>query len=734
MTTPGALAAHDYAKSLDWKLIPIWWANADGSCGCGQQHLDNPKNRGKHPITSLTPRGLIDATSNVAEVDEWFRRYPDANIAVNCRASGLVVIDVDPRNGGEKSWAEIVSSTPVPSTLRASTGGGGFHLFYRDKDLAGQRPRGKLAPGVDIKWDGYVLLSPSNHLSGGKYSWDTNGIAPAHLGEFAASLRQTQAGSLGGSDDGSVVDLESLFEGVSEGSRHDTFKSFVARLRSRRYSYVEARLLIEGAWARVEQNDLAPFPLDEALRLLDWAWSLPAGTPEDRMIENAMPFINSLRGSPAAPGLGTGGQPVTNASGIGPTGEPYTNGHSDHLTVADRLLSLPDGLRELAIKQFMQDEARRTVKMIRQADDFHQPRGHRLDELLLYGVPEPEWTIDGLHERGTNMSLTAQFKTGKTTLQLNMLKALADCEPFLGMFQPRCIDGNIAFFNYELTDAQFVRWVGRLRIAHPEKIYVLNMRGLRLDLQDEYTFDWVTTWLRQREIEFWFIDPLARAYYGDENDNTMLKQWTDRVDEIKEQSGVVDCQVSLHTGRGEQEEGNERARGATRIDDWVDGRMILTRQREHRFFRAEGREVDVPEMMLVFNPEEHRLEVSNMMPIDRGTARRLDEQGSVEIVLREAGAWSFATGITRNQLIQGIGTGRREAKIAAIEGLVAAGVIGTSPGARGAIIHWLIPESERVQPAADTVTPNAPPPPAPVVNDPVMTAWNAQSSSEVDGD
>lgn len=128
------------------------------------------KPRSKQP---LTKNGLLDATDDLATVLGWWQRWPTANIGVNCRESGLLVLDVDPRNGGDETFIdlefELGALTP---SLSAKTGGGGMHYFFRhpEADVVG-----KLGEGVDIKSRGYILAAPSIHPSGGRYEWDVEG-------------------------------------------------------------------------------------------------------------------------------------------------------------------------------------------------------------------------------------------------------------------------------------------------------------------------------------------------------------------------------------------------------------------------------------------------------------------------------------------------------------------------------------------------------------------------------
>jgi len=57
-----------------------------------------------------------------ALVVNWYRRWPDAGVAVVCgRISGLVVLDADPRNGDGLARIEH----RLPPTPTAGTGGGG---------------------------------------------------------------------------------------------------------------------------------------------------------------------------------------------------------------------------------------------------------------------------------------------------------------------------------------------------------------------------------------------------------------------------------------------------------------------------------------------------------------------------------------------------------------------------------------------------------------------------------
>ena len=107
------------------------------------------------------------------EARGWLRAWPEAGIGiVTGGISGLVVLDVDPRHGGEASLERLEREHgPLPVTLESRTGSGGRHLYFAHP---GGLVRNKvaLATGIDLRGDGgYVVAPPSVHASGRRYAW-----------------------------------------------------------------------------------------------------------------------------------------------------------------------------------------------------------------------------------------------------------------------------------------------------------------------------------------------------------------------------------------------------------------------------------------------------------------------------------------------------------------------------------------------------------------------------------
>lgn len=144
-------AAARYARS-GWPVFPCRPDRADcpasGSCAC------------KAP---LTRHGVDDATANLAAVQRYWRRHPDANIAIATGGAGPAVLDVDVAHGrpGYASLNEAIRAGLVPAPMMTvRTPSGGLHLYYAA--TAGQRNGSLPDRGLDWRAErGYVLAPPS---------------------------------------------------------------------------------------------------------------------------------------------------------------------------------------------------------------------------------------------------------------------------------------------------------------------------------------------------------------------------------------------------------------------------------------------------------------------------------------------------------------------------------------------------------------------------------------------
>jgi hypothetical protein len=221
--------ALDYARA-GWPIFPV-------------------KERAKEP---LAKHGFKDATTDLNLIRGWWSRWPRANIGIPTgEVSGMVVLDMDPRSGGDKTLARLVTKHgALPKGPRARTGGGGEHYLFSCPN--GGLRSGKIGAGLDLKAEGgYIVAPPSRHPSGNLYRWT---IAPnsAALPDLPPWLRASKKAD-------HVTPSSDDYSKVPEGQRNSWLASLAGSLRNRgmKEGAIAAALLVTNA----EQCDP---PLEES--------------------------------------------------------------------------------------------------------------------------------------------------------------------------------------------------------------------------------------------------------------------------------------------------------------------------------------------------------------------------------------------------------------------------------------------------------------------------------------
>lgn len=262
------------------------------------------------------------------------------------------------------------------------------------------------------------------------------------------------------------------------------------------------------------------------------------------------------------------------------------------------------------------EEARRRIRARDVPEDLGLPEGKwsLADELEL---PELEqvYRINQLHPIGGNVLLIAAYKSGKTTLTLNLLRSLADETPFLGKFGIAPFEGNICVVNYEETPAQWRRHARMVGIHNTDRIFPLHRRGEPiLPIWEPKAQARLVKWLVEREIAYWIMDPTVVAWQGlvdNENDNALVAAFTTALDQVKMQAGIGELLLTHHEGRLE----SGRGRGATRLEDWMDAGWYLSRDEAttQRTIWAKGRDVELERTDLQWTEEKWTLTAGETM-------------------------------------------------------------------------------------------------------------------------
>ena len=214
---------------------------------------------GKAP---LTPHGHKGATADLQQVKRWWRLWPEANIGLATgSSSGLIALDLDPRNGGEASWRQLRADRTIARTAKQRTGSGGRHIFFHNP---GDVRCGTLAPGVDVKAEGgYVILPPSVHPSGETYRWLDENLGGKALLEPAV-LPDWLLARLRSGNQRQASNVTTAPEVLVEGQRNNGLTSLAGIMRHRGMSQeaIEAALLEEN-----QQRCDPPLDEDEVQRI-----------------------------------------------------------------------------------------------------------------------------------------------------------------------------------------------------------------------------------------------------------------------------------------------------------------------------------------------------------------------------------------------------------------------------------------------------------------------------------
>jgi hypothetical protein len=154
-TTDNRQAALELAAAA-WEVFPCKWA---GPCA-------------KAPMTI---NGHLNATTDPDKIKLWWTKWPHAMVGAKVPDT-LLVIDLDPRNGGDlEKLVALVGDLPPTLTVWSGRNDGGRHLYFL-------RPYGpltstRLPEGIDLKANGYCIVPSSIHPATGQpYRWEDHPV------------------------------------------------------------------------------------------------------------------------------------------------------------------------------------------------------------------------------------------------------------------------------------------------------------------------------------------------------------------------------------------------------------------------------------------------------------------------------------------------------------------------------------------------------------------------------
>lgn len=210
-------------------------------------------------------------TADRKKVENYGTANPLSNWGVYCGASGLVVIDVDNKDGkdGSKALAELQlknKAFPITFTVRTTTGG--LHLYF-----TGEMPNsvGKIAEGVDVRGIGGFVVAPYSRIDEKEYEVSNKVEEIPPIPDWFKKIAPEKEKVIVGEE-----------EMVEDGSRNATLTALAGVIRSRgaEYDAIFAFLLsfnetqvdrpLDASEVRLIARSVAKYPIEEAEIAVDF--------------------------------------------------------------------------------------------------------------------------------------------------------------------------------------------------------------------------------------------------------------------------------------------------------------------------------------------------------------------------------------------------------------------------------------------------------------------------------
>jgi AAA domain len=220
------------------------------------------------------------------------------------------------------------------------------------------------------------------------------------------------------------------------------------------------------------------------------------------------------------------------------------------------------------------------------------------------------YLIESLAPTNARVMLSAQYKAGKTTILHCLVRSLVDGEPFLGRFAVNTPTQRLALIDDELSEDMLRRWLRAQGIRNTDAVVdPVSLRGRvgLFDIRDDRTREAWARRFRDLGCDYLLLDclrPVLDALGLDENHDagTFLVAF----DALLADAGIRDATLVHHMGHA-----GERTRGDARLLDWPDAIWKLVRESEDpnsaRYFSATGRDVNLPEGRLGYDPATRHL-------------------------------------------------------------------------------------------------------------------------------
>lgn len=589
---------------------------------CASAHVKTPCDgkRGKHPAggwATMTANSPADGL-----LERWFRE--PRNIGIGCAGSELLVVDDDTFAYGTDSFEDWCAKQGyvLPGTYRVRTSRG-WHYYFSDPEREFGNTTGGLPEHIDIRGarggakdaGGYVVAAGSRHASGDEYLAEDDHADVALVPEWLKQVLRTPRERPSGTSSAPGPGQDGWTEEPRYGRREQLLAQYTRHLKDVRTKGGSFRhelfLAARDGWRCVDLGILEEPQLVRALeRAIDRVWGAEPDAHDEGIV-----FDEARERATASPWV------------LLDPPQPADAGSEDGASATDDGLADDEALyaSDLAarVRSMRLTEEARTLLAAETRPVDPGPALTSLAALLAEPDDGEVWRLEGLWPEGGKVLLSAPQKSGKTTMVGNLVRALADGQRFLA--RPEVRQGEwktinsagfaavgmgerrIALFDFEMTRRKLRDWLRDQCIANVAGVHVELMRGRVWDIRDAAVRRMWAEQLASLDVGVIIVDPIGPILGSlgiDENDNSAVGAYLFALDALVREAGASELLVVHHAGHG-----SERARGASAFLGWPDANWAIVRDEETnvRAFRAEGRDVWVPETNLVYDRNTRRL-------------------------------------------------------------------------------------------------------------------------------
>lgn len=482
----------------------------------------------------LVKGGFHKATMDRAIIETWSKENPDALIGIPTgAASGLDVLDIDPRHGGNEWLA--ANKHRLQGTRAVSTRSGGVHYYFKATGL--RCTTHAIAPGVDTRAKGGYVID-----------WAAEG-GTVKQADMLANWPEGLDTGRSASVSGDKVALENRIAPPSAGAVVELLEELPNPLETTRDEWLAVLMAVRGCVQSLEYADNLSADQQGAIEdaLFDWCDRWPAAQEEDPRTK----WENDITQRDATTGW----------ENLGRIARRATPGYSEAQSASAAMA----GFGELPVP----------VETVPGATAVAGNKLRMLTFDEIDAMPDPTFTVDALLPDQSFVVVYGPPKQGKTFLVMSMAVHIAAGKPWFGREVKK---GGVVYIAGEGAGGLKHR-LRALRQYHglgsdlpfwvvPRAVHFGKAEAVR-DLAA------LIRETAKQGFKLLVIDTLARATPGmDENSAGDMGRFVEECDKIKREFGCT-VLVVHHSGK----DASRGGRGSSALPGAVDASFQVTREK-----------------------------------------------------------------------------------------------------------------------------------------------------------